>query len=221
MSSKPLIDWERIELDYRAGVKSLREIGAEYGVSHPAINKRAKKEGWSRDLNAKIQAKADELVTKAAVTREVTTVTTVTERETIDANAQAIAGVKLAHRKDIQRARSITMALFGELELMAGPENAELLAELGHLLRQPDTNGNDKLNDMYQRIIRLPERAKVMKDLGESLRVMVQLERQAFGLDDKDNAPVDPLTSLLHGIAKAGANNGFKPVTDDPEHGED
>ncbi|MGX9080421.1 hypothetical protein ACWTQY_31690, partial [Klebsiella pneumoniae] len=46
----PAPDWERIELDYRAGVKSLREIADGSGVSHVTISKRAKKEGWVRDL---------------------------------------------------------------------------------------------------------------------------------------------------------------------------
>lgn len=42
-------DWERIEFDYRAGVRSLREIAGEHGISHVAINKRAKRDGWERE----------------------------------------------------------------------------------------------------------------------------------------------------------------------------
>lgn len=41
-------DWEKIELDYRAGIKTLREIAADHGISHQAINKRAKRDGWAR-----------------------------------------------------------------------------------------------------------------------------------------------------------------------------
>lgn len=53
-------DWERIEADYRAGLLSLREIGTKDGhVTEGAIRKRAKKLGWTRDLGARIQAKAD------------------------------------------------------------------------------------------------------------------------------------------------------------------
>ena len=39
-------DWERIESDFRAGLLFIREIAASQGVSHVAISKRAKKEGW-------------------------------------------------------------------------------------------------------------------------------------------------------------------------------
>lgn len=213
-------DWERIELDYRAGVKSLREVASEHALSEGAIRKRAKRDGWSRDLSAQIQAKADDLVRKDAVRSEVRTEKAISERETIEANAHAVASVKLAHRKDIQRARNITMRLLEELEYQTGAENVWLLEKMGELLRDEDDFGRDKLNDLYHKIISLPGRAKTMKDLGESLRVLVALERQAFGLDDKDNAPVDALTSLLNRVS-GGTDNGFKPVARDPEHGED
>jgi len=41
-------DWEAIETAYRAGALSLREIGAQYGVTEGAIRKRAKRDGWVR-----------------------------------------------------------------------------------------------------------------------------------------------------------------------------
>ena len=70
MLAKPItIDWEKIEYDYRSGIKTLRLIASENGVSHVAINKRAKKDGWTRDLAVKIRAKANELVTKDVVTK--------------------------------------------------------------------------------------------------------------------------------------------------------
>ena len=214
---KPAPDWEKIEADYRAGILSLREIAeAHPGVNHVAITRRAKREGWSRDLSAKIRAKADALVTERTVTADVTAERRVSERDIIDANAQAIVSVRLAHRTDIQRSRSITMRLLEELELQSGRENAELLEQLGELMRREDDRGQDKLNDLYQKIISLPGRAKTMKDLGESLRVLVTLERQAFGLDDKDQKPQDSLTTLLQTIAGGNAS-AFRPVAHDPE----
>ena len=45
------IDWDGIEKEYATGKKSLRKIGAEFGVSDAGILKRAKKHGWSRDFN--------------------------------------------------------------------------------------------------------------------------------------------------------------------------
>ena len=71
--SKP--DWEAIESAYRAGVQSVREIAAQHGITHGAINKRAKRDGWERDLKAKIKAKADALVSKREVSTLVSTKT--------------------------------------------------------------------------------------------------------------------------------------------------
>lgn len=176
-------DWERIELDYRAGIKTLRQIADENGITHGAINKRAKRDGWERDLGVKIQAKADALVSREAVSSQVSMDTKLRERAVIDANAQAVADIRLAHRRDIHRARRVTNALMDELERMVGAENVALLEELGELMRQPDDNGQDKLNDLYMKVISLPERGKSMKTLAESLRILVDMERQAFGMD--------------------------------------
>lgn len=215
--TRKVIDWESVEIQYRAGIRSLKDIGREFDVSDAAIVKRAKRDGWTRDLKAKIHAKAESKVSESLVSAEVSSRTRVREREVIEANAQAVANVRLAHRTDIQRTRRITMALLEELEGQTGAEAVDLLSKLGDLMRSDDDKGQDKLNDLYHKIISLPGRARTMKDLGESLRVLVALERQAFGMDDKDNAPEDALTALLRGISQ-GNGNAFRPVSDDPEH---
>lgn len=178
---KAPIDWERVELEYRAGVLSLREIASIHGCSHVAVNKRAKAAGWTRDLSAKIKAKAEELVNKAAVTEEVTEQRRVNEREVIEANALRIAQVQSQHRADIGRARRLSMKLLNELE--AATDNVPELVALGEMLRSENANGVDRLNDVYQAVISLPERTKTMKALSESLKNLVGLEREAYGIE--------------------------------------
>lgn len=200
-------------MQYRAGIRSLRDIGAEFGVSDVAIIKRAKRDEWTRDLKAKIQAKAEAKVSAAMVSTEVSALTKVAERQIVEANASKIADVQLAHRKDIQRKRSIVARLMDELEAQVGPENAELLADLGEMMRSPDDAGQDKLNDLYRKIISLPERAKTAKTLAETLRITVDMERQAFGMDAKgaDGAApgtvgyVPPSVQILHVVAPVRA----------------
>ena len=209
-------DWVRIELDYRAGIKTLRQIADEHGISHVAVAKRAKRDGWTRDLAGKIQAKADELVNKSLVTSSVTAQTKIAEKAVIDANAQAVADIRLAHRSDIRRARNLTNSLLAELEAQTDPSTLAMLHELGELLRREDDNGNDRRNDLYVKVISLSERSKTMKTLADSLRVMVDMERTAFGMDKEVEKQEDPLTKLLNAIAQ-GTGNGFKPVQHDPE----
>ena len=213
-------DWERIELDYRAGIKTLRQIGGEHGITHGAINKRARRDGWERDLSEKINAKADALVSKALVSTPVSTESKIAERQVIEAAATAVAGIRLAHRSDIRRARTLTNALLSELEQQTDPDTLVMLKELGDLLRREDDNGQDRRNDLYQKVISLSERSKTMKTLADSLRVMVDMERTAFGMDKEQEKVADGLTALLQTIT-SGTNSTFKPVAHDPEHDED
>ena len=219
-SAARIIDWERIELDYRAGIKTLRQIADEHGISHVAVAKRAKRDGWTRDLAGKIQAKADELVNKSLVTSAVTVETKIAEKAVIDANAQAVADIRLAHRHDIRRARTLTNALLNELEQQTDPNTLAMLQELGELLRREDDNGNDRRNDLYVKVISLSERSKTMKTLADSLRLVVDMERTAFGMDKDQEKVADGLTALLQTIT-SGTNSMFKPVAHDPEHDED
>lgn len=108
-------DWEAIESAYRAGLRSIREIASQHGITHGAINKRAKRDGWERDLKAKIKAKADALVSKREVSKQVSTETATSERILIEANAEVIANVRMEHRGDIRRARELINTLFDEL----------------------------------------------------------------------------------------------------------
>lgn len=183
MADKKVIDWERIEADYRAGILSLREIALPFGVTEGAIRKRAKRDGWERDLGPKIQAKADALVRKAEVRNTVRNANAATERQIIEANAERIAQVRGEHRSDIARVRNLGLTLLGELESQSA--DPAMLAQLGELMANPDENGVDKLNDLYKKIISTPSRVDSAKKVAETLRHAIGLEREAYGLDDK------------------------------------
>ncbi|MDR2328979.1 MAG: hypothetical protein LBE58_05235 [Comamonas sp.] len=183
------VDWERIELDYRAGIKTLRQIADEHGITHGAINKRAKRDGWERDLTQKIHAKAEALVSKAAVSSEVSKEARAAEKLVIDGNAQAVADVRLGQRRDIQRARSLCLSLLEELELQT--TRPELFEEIEQALaerpagEQLSSAARSKLLDGMNRAMSLAGRSSTMRSLAESLRLLVGLERQAWGIKDE------------------------------------
>ena len=54
--SRKVVDWEAIRTLYRLGRKSNREIAREFFVNEKTIRLRAAKEGWERDLYAKVAA---------------------------------------------------------------------------------------------------------------------------------------------------------------------
>lgn len=199
MAKRP--DWEAIESAYRAGVMSLREIASQHDITHGAVNKRAKKEGWERNLKEKINQKAEALVSKREVSTKVSTEKAISERILIEVNAEIIANVRMEHRGDIRRARELTNNLFDELS--AECADVPALSKLGDLIFNPDDNGRDKLNEIYHSIISLPERVKSAKALSETLKNLVGLERQAYGLDDvQPNKTASQLSDLMDDLSK-------------------
>ena len=182
------VDWESIERDFRAGVKTLRAIASEHAVSHQAIDKRAKKEGWPRDLSAKIAAERQKQVDRAAVDKPVDKIA---EKEVVDANATLQADIILAHRVDIPRKRSLVAKLFSEVE--SHTDGGDLLEQLALALRQGD---QDKLADMARRVASLPQRIKGVSELITAYKSLIGLERQAFGIDS-DAAMGDKVTLTI------------------------
>ncbi len=187
MTEKKPTDWERIEADYRAGVLSVREIANSHGITEGAIRKRAKRDEWSRDLAAKVRARAEELVRREEVRKAGTRPQeTYSDKEIVDVNGGMVASIQLGQRKDISQARTLAMALLGELE--AQTVDHDLFVHVGQLLEGQGDEAliPDKLVEMYHAVIGLPERTKTMKALAETLQKLITLEREAYGLQTGD-----------------------------------
>ncbi|MEO6147532.1 MAG: hypothetical protein ABIT70_10925 [Sulfuriferula sp.] len=190
------IDREGLEIAYRAGVKSLRLLSKEFGLAASRITQIANEEGWERDLAAKIREKAAAKLNASLLNIDTERKQNKpAEKEVIEANAQAIVHIQLAHRRDIQRTRSLAMSLLSELE--ATTDNAKLFQELGEMLRSEDKQGNDRRNDLYSKVISLSGRVMNMKQLSDTLKTLVGLERQAFGMNDDGGSGTDEYESML------------------------
>lgn len=185
------VDWDAMESDWRAGIKTKKQMSAEHGVSRAAMDKHWAKLGIERDLTEKIRMEAESLVARDAVTREVTqTRLHATEREVVEANAVMQADVIRAHRADIGRYRRLCQSMLAQLE--SETDNPEVFEQIGELLSAPDEKGTDKLNDAYRKAISLPMRIDGVKKLAETLKILIGLERQVFGI--ADNAEGDKPT---------------------------
>ncbi len=209
MAARKPVDWERVEADYCAGVKSLREIAAEHGITEGTIRARAKKNDWPRNVAAKVAAKAEKILRNDALRSELRTEKAATEREIIEASAQAIVNVKLSHRKSISRQRELVERLLQELESQTG--DTDLFGQLGELMRAPDDKGVDKLNEVYRKVIATPQRIDSLKKLAETLKHLIYLEREAF---DIVPAPT-PGDNALQALTKAIQGNTLPIVHDD------
>lgn len=101
-------DWEAIELAYRAGVLSVPEIAKQHGITHSAVQKRAKAKGWSRDLSAKVR----KAVATQLVATKVATVSPATERAAIESAGATVVQRFREHRRDIQGQLSLAELLW-------------------------------------------------------------------------------------------------------------
>jgi len=189
VAAKRKVDYERIEPGWRAGVLSPPQLAADYtkdtgvSVSHTAIIKHFKNLGVPRDLAAKVKAKADAMVLEAMVSTKVSSETIKRETTTVNDAAAIVTNIRLGHRSDIGRLRSLALTLLSELEGQSADPG--MLEQLGELLAAPDDKGVDKLNDLYRKIISTPSRIDSAKKVAETLRHAIGLEREAFGLDEK------------------------------------
>jgi len=221
MAAKQKIDYDRIEPDWRAGIKSPAQLAAEYteatgvSVSRAAILKHFEKRGIGRDLKAKIQAKAESLVAASMVAGKVTPETKAREDSIVSVNANAVAAVRLAHREDIARCRKLAMSLLAELEHQT--EHQDLYDQLVDLVLPPADDGSDaakerarKLREAYQRALSLAGRTDTLKKLAEALRILIDKEREAFGVGegkegDGGQGAVGALRALFLNHLHAGA----------------
>lgn len=218
---KPPPDWSLIEADFRAGLKSLRQIGAEHSLTEGAIRKRAKKHDWTRDLSARIQAKAQMLVRKEAVRGTVRTPERIPESDVIDANANLVYGVQMAHRADTARARALVLGLMDDLETLgglgglggiSGMDLAEALQDQSHPANNPseaDKRRAARLRQTLDAVLSVPSRIDSGKKLVETLEKLIRIEREIYDItaasaDDKsqpasmtDTARTSRLMSLL------------------------
>ncbi len=183
----PNVDWDIVEREYRAGQLAVAEIGRQHSVSHTAINKRAKKHGWTRSLAAKVrQAVSDRLVSGE--------VSEANAQEAVDIAARRGVEVVRSHRRDIGRGRDVLARLVEELDMVTA--HREEIAEEIEAFVEIEAGDSDaakaraeKRRAAMHRAISLSSRAGAMMSLSSAMKNVVVLERQAFGLDEPGGDP--------------------------------
>ena len=145
----------------------------------------------------------DELLAKKALDDETRDLTKLLlDDECVENSAQIVASITIKQRNDISSARSLAVRMLAELEETT--DNGELFSELGEILASQEETA--KLEDIYRKVISFPSRIKAMKDLADTLRVLIELERKVYKMED---APSDnPLADFIKRIS----GNTIKPV---------
>jgi hypothetical protein len=187
-SLKAAVDWRGIETLFRAGALSIREIAKTHGLSDGAVRKRAKRDGWDRDLTAKVNAKVRSELVRSEVRTEVRTQDAVSERAIVDAGAAQIIALVRDHRVEISRNRAMITTLMGQLEMAAG--DRDLLEQIIDDQEDGSTGASTKRREALYRAVALPAHAGVLKSLADTLKTVIGLEREAFGITAAISEPV-------------------------------
>lgn len=187
---KPETDWETIEREYRAGQLSVHQIARQQGISHTAINKRAKRDGWTRDLSAKVRAEVSARLVSTGVSAEGV-------KETIQAAAERGVALVREHREDIKANRAAVVKLLADLHQTI--DYREEIEE--EIIADTETSGGDenkaddreklKRRARMMAAVALPANAQVASTLATALKTLIPLERQALNLDAAGNPPPD------------------------------
>jgi hypothetical protein len=191
VAKRKSVDRERLELDYRAGIKTFREMATDHGISAPRVKQIATEEKWTRDLTKRVKAAAEDKLNKTILNNKLNAGRKkASEKELVESISDDIVIIRLAHRSDIGSTRDLFRSLLTECKAETGtPELFESIAQLLDT-SGPDQTGTwrqDKLNEIYKKVISTPGRIESAKKLTEMLEKLVKLERQAFGITDGED----------------------------------
>ena len=202
MAERKVVDWERVEAEYRAGVVSLAELASMYGISKGRICQVAKAQGWVRDLQAKILAKAEDKLNRLGLSDDLNTKQRSSERVVVEARANDVATVRLSHRTDIQRSKRIANRLLEHLESLPVPPAPT-----------PDKALSDQMAQNTLCLGILKDQSAILDKLVGTQKTLVAMEREAFGIAQMVESPEAPATAnpmdvarrIAFGLARAGS----------------
>lgn len=165
MAKRKKYDWEAIEGEYRASQLSICEIGRRYGLSESYIRKKAKDNGWERNLAEIVRGRIE-----SALMRDDPSVEGILDESKIVEQAALRGAEKVrTHRVIIKRAMDRANAFLLELE---NPK--KIIA------------GNTKGKPIYG--FTPVEKTRLLDSAVRAVATLVPLERQTYNLD-KDEGP--------------------------------
>jgi hypothetical protein len=199
---KRVIDWERIEFEYRAGQLSVNEIAKRNSITEAAIRKRAKRDSWTRPLADKVRR----AVREKLVRDDGSNAPRATDAEVIEAASERGSELIKTHRKDINSLRCLCADMANELKDIRDHQN-DIEADI-----QAETlNDKDRLRrTRMMRAVSLYGRSGVLTNLSQVMAKLVPLERQAFSIDD-----ARPEDNGLDRLMEAIDGTGWQPQAGD------
>lgn len=179
---KPKIDWSiggAIHRDWRTRLMTDRQLAEKYGVCKNSIYVHARKDNWTRDLEAKIKQRTREMVAadegfgKSQALLDITD-----DAELVEKAAERGLEVIRAHKRAIKAVFDIHQRLVDE--------------------------GTRLLKNNIKDIAEWKEATGALVGLTRTLSGAVMMERQAYALDEKAGKEDKTLEEMVMGSMAAG-----------------
>lgn len=167
-------------------------------MSDTAIRKKAKALNWTRDLSDQVRKEVRSKLVRGEVrndqgaNRELDT-------EIIEEAAEEGAQVVRSHRRDIRKATNLANLLMDDL--LTTIRRREEIEEAIDVETAEDSNGMRRASMLAA--VALPSNSKTLFQLSAAMKNLQVLERQAFGLDEKEKTDeADELSKLMDELSK-------------------
>lgn len=184
---KPLLDWDRVELDYRTGLHSNATLAEKYGISENVITKAAQSRCWTKEM----LTPSDEATVLAIAETPRFPIDSLFSPDDVKRKVLMTAGqVVKVHREEIAKLRGITTEitdrLLGFLEATSGEQGD--ITELDEEGKEQISNKN-KAVPKFLVIAGKDSAADLLEKVSRIMVRTTELERQAYGLDSMTIIP--------------------------------
>lgn len=192
MSAKAKPDWEKIEREYRLGKMTMRGMGDKFGVAVSTIQRRADKEGWTRDLSEKVKLETKARVSAAVVKNAHKTLTERSQKDLNSVEVEAISNALMIaeHEKVGTKSRELFERIIDRITEQVGA--TPTIEQLAKMVAAEDPLALPAL----RKVLSLPSYVDSAKKATEGAAKAVEIERKARNLDDADPNPDEPITVI-------------------------
>lgn len=188
MGRRTDIDWEACERDYRLG-KTDQEVADLHGVSRSAVARKAKKEGWTKDLSQQVKLQTKAFVSKAIVEKATETLQgKLHESAKGDATAVEIEAISNAlmiaeHERAGTKGRHVLEDILDQIgkQVKEAPDISALL-EMAQ-----NTDDLDGLTAGIRKVLSIPSYVDSAKKAMEGIAKAIDVERKARNLDSGES----------------------------------
>jgi hypothetical protein len=224
-----VIDWTAVHREYRANQLSVLEIARRYALTEGAIRKRAKRDGWQRDLGSEVRQEIRVRLTRsnAGTNGAVNTGTNAGTNPDGGTNPgtnlqESVAGQQSTNPGFVPSTDAEIIASAADRGMAVVESHQKITSRIREevdrtLLEMRDADGNG--------VGSLTARAGVLNALSNAVARMIPHERKALALDEPppplapSNGETPVLDAMLAELAKRRRNMEATEMEDDADDG--